>query len=300
MIRELMRGKHLLSGVRATVVDNYQGEENDIILLSFVRSNDEANIGFLKTSNGINVALSRARKGLYCIGNFNCLAEKCQLWQHLIANLANQDAIGDKLMIYCQNHTDHKTCVASAEDFSKAPDGGCMRLCDKRLPCGHSCTSVCHIVDVEHEYIFKECAKNCDKIICENKHRCPKKCHFDEDCGECHAIIERVRPQCGHVVKAGCSDNPSEAVCSSPCEKTRFCGHKCKGWCSELCNDTMCHVMVKAKSPCDHTVTIECSYADDKFKLLNACTEPCNVELKCGHLCKGSCGKCKYGRLHIR
>lgn len=50
-IRQLMRAQNLLSGVRATVVDNYQGEENDIILLSFVRSNDEANIGFLKTSN---------------------------------------------------------------------------------------------------------------------------------------------------------------------------------------------------------------------------------------------------------
>lgn len=64
LIRKLMRGQQLLNGVRATVVDNYQGEENDIILLSFVRSNEEANIGFLKTSNRVNVALSRARKGM--------------------------------------------------------------------------------------------------------------------------------------------------------------------------------------------------------------------------------------------
>lgn len=132
MIRDLMRGQHLLSGVRATVVDNYQGEENDIILLSFVRSNDEANIGFLKTSNRVNVALSRARKGLYCIGNFDCLAEKCELWQNLMQKLADQDAIGNKLMLYCQNHTDHKTFVAIAADFAVVPDGGCMRPCDKR------------------------------------------------------------------------------------------------------------------------------------------------------------------------
>lgn len=48
-------------GVRVTVVDNFQGEENDIILLSLVRSNEENKIGFLRTDNRICVALSRAK-----------------------------------------------------------------------------------------------------------------------------------------------------------------------------------------------------------------------------------------------
>jgi len=48
-------------GVRVTVVDNYQGEENTIILLSLVRSNEQNNIGFLKTDNRICVAISRAK-----------------------------------------------------------------------------------------------------------------------------------------------------------------------------------------------------------------------------------------------
>lgn len=48
-------------GVRITCVDNFQGEENDIILLSLVRSNDQGNIGFLKTDNRICVSLSRAK-----------------------------------------------------------------------------------------------------------------------------------------------------------------------------------------------------------------------------------------------
>lgn len=244
LIRQLMRTHNLLNGVRAAVVDNYQGEENDIILLSFVRSNDEANIGFLKTSNRVNVALSRARKGLYCIGNFDCLAEKCQLWKDLIQNLTTQEAIGDALAIFCQNHLDYKTSVALKDDFSKVPEGGCDRPCDSRLPCGHSCPSVCHIVDKEHIDIYKKCWKKCDKI--------------------------------------------------------RSCGHKCKGLCSELCHLTVCNELVKAKSPCDHTVNIKCSIADKKLKLLDACIETCNVELECGHLCKGSCGRCKYGRLHIR
>lgn len=52
-----------LKDVKITVVDNFQGEENKIILLSLVRSNEEGNIGFLKTDNRVCVALSRAKEG---------------------------------------------------------------------------------------------------------------------------------------------------------------------------------------------------------------------------------------------
>ena len=48
-------------GVRVTVVDNFQGEENDIILLSLVRSNNEQKVGFVGIDNRICVSLSRAK-----------------------------------------------------------------------------------------------------------------------------------------------------------------------------------------------------------------------------------------------
>jgi superfamily I DNA and/or RNA helicase len=56
-----------LSEVTISTVDNYQGEENEIILLSLVRSNKNDSIGFLKVSNRVCVALSRARKGTLTI-----------------------------------------------------------------------------------------------------------------------------------------------------------------------------------------------------------------------------------------
>ena len=56
-----------------TTVDNYQGEENDIVILSLVRSNHHDNIGFLKASNRVCVALSRARHGMFIFGNASCL-----------------------------------------------------------------------------------------------------------------------------------------------------------------------------------------------------------------------------------
>ena len=47
--------------------------ENEIIILSLVRSNKENKIGFLKIPNRVNVALSRAKKGMYIFGNSHCL-----------------------------------------------------------------------------------------------------------------------------------------------------------------------------------------------------------------------------------
>lgn len=57
----MMEVGYTCKGVRVTVVDNFQGEENDIILLSLVRSNEQNKIGFLRTDNRICVALSRAK-----------------------------------------------------------------------------------------------------------------------------------------------------------------------------------------------------------------------------------------------
>lgn len=39
-----------IKDVRLSSVDDYQGEENDIIILSLVRSNDSGDIGFLKVT----------------------------------------------------------------------------------------------------------------------------------------------------------------------------------------------------------------------------------------------------------
>jgi len=61
--------------VRVTTVDNFQGEENDIILLSLVRNNDKNRIGFLKVANRVCVALSRAKMGQFIFGNYNILRD---------------------------------------------------------------------------------------------------------------------------------------------------------------------------------------------------------------------------------
>lgn len=61
------------------VIDRYffyrVGEENDIIIVSLVRSNQRGELGFVKTQNRICVTLSRAKFGMYVLGNFEMLSK---------------------------------------------------------------------------------------------------------------------------------------------------------------------------------------------------------------------------------
>jgi hypothetical protein len=85
-----------------TVVDNFQGEESDIILLSLVRSNENANIGFLKIENRVCVALSRARKGMYIVGNMENLIQNSEIWPKIKEVLIAEDSIGQHLELRCK------------------------------------------------------------------------------------------------------------------------------------------------------------------------------------------------------
>lgn len=51
-------------------VDSFQGSEVDVVIISFVRSNVRNDIGFIDQKR-LNVALTRAREFLVCIGNMN-------------------------------------------------------------------------------------------------------------------------------------------------------------------------------------------------------------------------------------
>ena len=50
-------------------MDSYQGKENRVVILSLVRNNPTRRQGFLKSSNRLNVAMSRAMDRLIIIGS---------------------------------------------------------------------------------------------------------------------------------------------------------------------------------------------------------------------------------------
>jgi ATP-dependent RNA/DNA helicase IGHMBP2 len=55
--------------ITINTVDAFQGQERDIIAISFVRSNEKSEVGFLSDIRRTNVAMTRARKKLIMVGD---------------------------------------------------------------------------------------------------------------------------------------------------------------------------------------------------------------------------------------
>lgn len=72
-----------------------------------MRSNENANIGFLKIENRVCVALSRARKGMYIMGNMENLVQSSDIWPKIEEVLIAQESIGQHLELRCQVSSVH-------------------------------------------------------------------------------------------------------------------------------------------------------------------------------------------------
>jgi hypothetical protein len=283
-------------GVRVAAVDDFQGEENDIILLSLVRSNSDGKIGFLKIENRICVSLSRAKMGLYVIGNLSMLRDKYDtVWPQIIEDLSKKGCVGDTLPLYCRNHP--KTIVnaiaSCSDDFKKCPEGGCQEKCGIRLDCGHRCLRFCHPVDTEHKLM--KCKQSCPKVL-ECGHVCGQKCwKCIGGCLPCSKIVVKKIERCSHEIEMPCHENPLFYPCSVQCDIKLACGHNCQNWCSMPCT-LNCRILVKKELPCGHSSDIPCAIDVKEAR----CNVPCDKLLDCGHKCSGNCFQCRRGRLHVR
>ncbi|RXN03672.1 NFX1-type zinc finger-containing 1-like protein [Labeo rohita] len=289
-LRKLMPSTEF-SGVKVHVVDKYQGEENDIIILSLVRSNLQKRVGFLNISNRVCVALSRAKMGLYCIGNMDMLSS-VKLWSNIIHTLRERNQVGRALTLSCQNHPDKQILASCSADFKGAPEGGCDQPCQFRLDCGHVCTRMCHPYDADHKK-FK-CMKDCQKVLCELEHKCTKRCY--QECGKCRVLLDKTIPSCQHIQKVPCHQDPATFVCQEHCQKTLPCSHPCKAACGESCI-TQCMVRVQMQLKCGHVQEEPCYISTDHRREPH-CRTKCGTTLKCGHPCPGTCHGCCQGRLH--
>ncbi|KAF9358201.1 hypothetical protein BGX26_002268 [Mortierella sp. AD094] len=153
-------------------IDNYQGEEAKIVIITLVRSNAKENgslaasssIGFLKSPNRTNVLLSRAQHGMYIIGNASLMENaKNGLWPQIIQELRQYDRVGEGFPIVCKNHPNITNIITEPKTFKiVAPNGGCTAACGRSMPCGHTCPQHCHPDDVEHALV--KCFEPCPRL----------------------------------------------------------------------------------------------------------------------------------------
>ena len=277
-----------LRNIQIVPVDHYQGEENEIILLSLVRNSRP---GFVKEDNRVCVALSRAKRGFYCIGNFNLFSCHSPLWNAIVSNLWKRGLIGSSLPLKCQPHG-NITYVSSADCFQKIKDGGCNQACGQRLRCGHMCPKGCHYDDPEHN---QPCHKPCGQLCDAGLHVCPLMC--SEQCKPCEVEVEKVMPYCGHKQNVPCYKTPEDYICKEPCANVLACGHPCRASCGEACVMKKCKSLVMKTLLCGHQAQVDCHLNVEECT--NKCNIECNQELACGHRCGGTCGQCHQGRLHI-
>lgn len=65
----LLRNRLRVEGIEIDTVDGFQGREKEVVILTFVRSNTDGEIGFLSETRRTNVALTRAKRAVRAIGD---------------------------------------------------------------------------------------------------------------------------------------------------------------------------------------------------------------------------------------
>jgi RecA/RadA recombinase len=68
-LRHALGRRRFKRPVKIDTVDSFEGREEDMVVISLVRSNERGRIGFLRVPNRLNVAISRAKHLVACIGD---------------------------------------------------------------------------------------------------------------------------------------------------------------------------------------------------------------------------------------
>lgn len=255
--------KALAQTLRLATVDNFQGEEAKVIIVSLVRSNAAHKVGFLRTENRINVLLSRAQHGMYLIGSSETYLH-VPMWSKVHGQLAITESVGTAIPLCCPRHPEKDIMCAEPEDFArKSPEGGCDLSCHRRLEeCGHRCQARCHS---EMMHKTADCPQPCMRLRATCDHICVKLC--SQYCGPCLVNVgDQVLP-CGHIEQ------------NVACHRTLDLG------------SIKCQQKLTKVAGCGHLVQVKCHVNPESESF--RCPIPCVAPLPCGHGCTGTCGSCR-------
>jgi len=187
------------SAVLVSTVDRYQGDENDIVLLSLVRTRPGNR--FVALKNRFIVAASRARMGFYIFGSSEAIAQSAsgrrgpEHWVGLLNQLSADgyatggnagsafmaecqpceatSGVGICIPICCPRHPEMRLEVQCGCTDSKCmkvhfPRGStscwntfCAKRCSKKLEwCGHFCSVPCHSPVTQPHTLAEQCPES--------------------------------------------------------------------------------------------------------------------------------------------
>ncbi|CAH0038913.1 unnamed protein product [Clonostachys rhizophaga] len=178
--------------VRLSTIDNYQGEESDIVIASLTRSNASGDIGFLCARERLVVLMSRAREGIILFGNMHTFMKSKrgkELWTQYFDILREKKWLVEGLPIRCEQHPDRVQEVKTPEDFDRyCPDGGCGQKCGAMLSCGkHVCQRCCHFLT---DHSQTPCSRVIEEL-CERGHKTKVPCGTTARKSRCDLCVKQ-------------------------------------------------------------------------------------------------------------
>ena len=246
-LNELINLRKSLVGRFVKCLDDFQGEENEVIIISLTRSEKP---GFVKNQNRALVTLSRARQMQFVIGNEDIFGPQTpcnKLWRIISNEALKMDE--DILHYYgflsctCPLHLKERETVLmkslnhfilgrfSCCELAFLPDKTVIKhQCNCQCNCGHKCHLPCHLhSDIIIKYPkINELLKR--RYFCPEK--CKKRCPYGHPCkSTCGYCQHYGCPPCTHRCEKLCS------YCSKRCSLS--CGHygECKCQTCAMFND---------------------------------------------------------------
>lgn len=215
--------------VTVSTVDTFQGDENDVILMSLVRC--KPGNRFIELLNRFIVAVSRARLALFIVGSKDAVVKGYKEggkgpahWVEFVDHLQKmrttpaghavcQPLVDSSFPICCPRHLSSARSV-DAKQFPEHSRWGafCKEACPARLPCTHMCGMLCHSPSEQAhtakcpQHVKRPCdAHSTTPLLCgEVKRKVPGEPLAEAlQRFECEVSVIFTR-QCGHIVRMQC------------------------------------------------------------------------------------------------
>ncbi|XP_058098074.1 helicase sen1-like isoform X1 [Magnolia sinica] len=125
--------------VNVKSIDGFQGGEEDVIIMSTVRSNNNGSVGFLSNTQRTNVALTRARHCLWILGNGQTLINSGSIWKRIVLDAKHRgcffNAKDDRSLakaINCANNLKDLSRFFASLDHGNEHGGSAQQLRDSK------------------------------------------------------------------------------------------------------------------------------------------------------------------------